>query len=481
MILSLLILIPLFFALLCGCLNGNAIKGVSIFGALIPCAIVMWICMNFDSYISDMQFSESYRWFGVMRYSLGIDGISLPMLILSNALIPVCLCFAYIIEIENVELFCAMILMIQSVMNGFFCSTDAFLFYIFFEAALIPMMVIMQMWGGVNKTYSMVKFLIYTIVGSVFFLSALLFLVWYAGTSNIHDMMVHCKDLSYSMKTLLWCLIMVAFAVKTPMWLFHSWLPNAHVEAPTAGSMILAGILLKMGPYGMLRFIIPGFHDVNTYMMTLMLSLSVAAIVIVSLVAFAQKDIKKLVAYSSIAHMGYVTLGIFSQTVIGVQSAIFQMMSHGIISAGLFLWIGIVYSKSKTRDMYKYGDMASYAPWYAFILMALTLGSIGLPGTSGFIGEFFSLSSVMFVSKGFAFVAVTGVIFGALYMMNMYRHICFGGSAKLTIQDASVRERGLFIVIIFAMLLIGVMPNLIMKLSFKSVTESIAFSSPVLR
>jgi NADH-quinone oxidoreductase subunit M len=366
-------------------------------------------------------------------------------------------------------------LVLETLVIGVFCALDIVLFYVFFEFGLVPMFLIIGIWGGARRVYAAFKFFLYTLLGSVLMLAAILAMIGISGTSSIPELMVYKFD--PAVQTWLWLAFFASFAVKMPMWPVHTWLPDAHVEAPTAGSVILAGILLKMGGYGFMRFSLPMFPQASELFTPLVFALSVIAVVYTSLVAFRQTDIKKLIAYSSVAHMGFVTMGIFSGNAVGEQGALFQMLSHGVISGALFLCVGVVYDRMHTREIAFYGGLVSRMPWYAAVFMLFTMGNVGLPGTSGFVGEILTMTGAYGVSTWTALIAATGVILSAVYALNLYRAVIFGNltNAKLAeITDLNWREVAIFAPLIAATLYLGVQPNSVFNLTQASVDQLVA-------
>src|SRR5579872_7607622 len=400
----------------------------------------------FNGHSSGFQFVEDAPWFAGLHYRMGVDGISVLFVLLTAFLFPLCILASWT-SIENRVLeYMAAFLVLETLIIGVFCALDLILFYLFFEGQLIPMFLIIAVWGGQRRVYAAFKFFLYTLLGSVLMLAAILAMISAAGTSSIPALMTF--KFAPGAQTWMWLAFFASFAVKMPMWPVHTWLPDAHVEAPTAGSVILAGILLKMGGYGFLRFSLPMFPQATEMFGPLVFVLSIIAIIYTSLVAFRQTDIKKLIAYSSVAHMGFVTMGIFSGNVIGEQGAIFQMLSHGVISGALFLCVGVVYDRMHTREIAFYGGLAARMPWYAATFMLFTMGNVGLPGTSGFVGEILTMVGVYHVSTWTAVLAATGVILSAVYMLTVYRRVIFGeitNTALLAISDLERRE-----VLIFA-------------------------------
>src|SRR6202008_4052116 len=358
-----------------------------------------------------------------ITYHMGVDGISLPFVILTTALMPICIIASWKAITSRVREYMMAFLILEALMVGTFCALDLVLFYLFFEGGLIPMFLIIGVWGGPRRVYASFKFFLYTLLGSVLMLLAIMAMYWQAQTTEIPALMKF--GFPQGMQTWLWLAFFASFAVKMPMWPVHTWLPDAHVEAPTAGSVILAGILLKLGGYGFMRFSLPMFPPASQLFTPLIFAPSVIAVVYTSLVAFRQVDIKKLIAYSSVAHMGLVTMGIFSGNAIGEQGALFQMLSHGVISGALFLCVGVVYDRMHTREIAFYGGLAHRMPWYAAVFMLFTMGNVGLPGTSGFIGEILTMTGTYGVSTWTAIVAATGVIFSAVYALSLYRRVVF--------------------------------------------------------
>ena len=396
-------------------------------------SLFLWI--NFDSSTADFQFVEKHAWIPAFNisYHLGIDGISMFFVLLSTALTPICVLASWKAITVRVREYMIAFLILETMMIGTFSALDFLLFYIFFEGVLIPMFIIIGVWGGERRVYSAFKFFLFTLAGSVLLLVALLALHFEAGTTDIPTLLAF--QVPAEMQVWLWLAFFASFAVKLPMWPVHTWLPDAHVEAPTAGSVILAGVLLKMGGYGFLRFSLPMLPVASDVFAPLIFGLSVVAIIYTSLVALAQEDMKKLIAYSSVAHMGFVTIGIFSATHQGVQGALFQMLSHGIISAALFLCVGVIYDRVHTREIKAYGGLVERMPRYATVFMIFMLGSVGLPGTSGFIGEFLVLLGVFQVNTWVAVLATAGIILGAVYMLYMYRRVIFGKLDKDSLKD----------------------------------------------
>ena len=442
--------------------NRNA-KNVALFASFFTLAFALFMYLRFDPSSAAFQFTETYAWIPGITYRLGVDGISMLFVLLSAFLTPFCILAAWELK-TRVKEFMIAFLVLESFMIGTFCALDAVLFYVFFEGVLIPMFLIIGIWGGPRRVYAAYKFFLYTLLGSVLMLVALLTLYSQVGTTDIQTLMDN--PVPRGMQMWLFLAFFASFAVKMPMWPVHTWLPDAHVEAPTAGSVILAGVLLKMGGYGFLRFSLPMFPEATAYFTPMVFWLSVIAIIYTSLVALVQEDMKKLIAYSSVAHMGFVTLGIFTATTQGVEGAIFQMLSHGLISGALFLCVGVVYDRLHTREISRYGGVVKNMPRYATVFMIFMLGSVGLPGTSGFVGEFLALLGAFKVNTVIAAFAATGVVFGAAYMLLLYRRICFGpGENKdaLAMPDLNKRELLLLTPLALLVLWFGVFPSSIME------------------
>jgi NADH-quinone oxidoreductase subunit M len=421
------------------------------------------------------QFQESLPWLGgSIGYRMGIDGISLPFVVLTTFLMPLCILASWRSIRFRVREYMIAFLVLETLMVGVFCSLDLFLFYLFFEGGLIPMFVIIGIWGGARRIYASFKFFLYTLAGSLLMLLAMMAMYWQAGTSDIAMLLTHAFP--SGMQKWLWLAFFASFAVKMPMWPVHTWLPDAHVEAPTAGSVILAGILLKMGGYGFIRFSLPMFPLASEYFAPLVYALSVVAIVYTSLVAMMQEDIKKLIAYSSVAHMGFVTMGLFTMTDQGVQGAIFQMVSHGIVSGALFLCVGVIYDRLHTREIAAYGGLVNRMPWYALAFMVFTMANVGLPGTSGFVGEFLTLLGAFRDNSWVAFFATTGVILSACYALWVYRRVIFGPLEKPSLaamKDLTAREFVILAPLVLLTIYFGIYPKPVLDMSEASVTSLI--------
>ena len=453
----------------------NAAKWISLAATLATLALSIVLVAQFDPAQSGFQFQEDIAAFAGFHYRMGVDGISVLFVLLTAFLMPLCIIASWR-SIENRLLeYMICFLVLETLMIGVFTALDLVLFYLFFEGGLIPMFLIIGVWGGKRRVYAAYKFFLYTLLGSVLMLAAILAMAGIAHTTSIPELMAYHFD--PGLQIWLWLAFFASFAVKMPMWPVHTWLPDAHVEAPTAGSVILAGVLLKMGGYGFLRFSLPMFPSASHYFTPLVFALSVIAIVYTSLVAFRQTDMKKLIAYSSVAHMGFVTMGIFSGNAQGVEGAIFQMLSHGVISGALFLCVGVVYDRMHTRDIAFYGGLVNRMPWYAAVFMLFTMGNVGLPGTSGFVGEILTMVGVYGVSTWTALVAATGVILSAVYALNLYRNVVFGeirNPQLAAIQDLNWREIAIFAPLIFSTLALGVYPRLIFAFTSSSVDALIA-------
>ena len=406
-------------------------KYVALFITLANFFLSLYLWIVFDNSIVDFQFVEEREWIsGFVNYKVGVDGISILFILLTTFITPICVITVNATIKNRLKDFLIAILILETFMIGVFCSLDLVVFYLFFEAGLIPMFLIIGIWGGERRVYSAFKFFLYTLLGSVLMLVAIISIYWITGTTDVIKLYELGIDAKY--QNLLWLAFFSSFAVKTPMWPVHTWLPDAHVEAPTAGSVLLAAILLKMAGYGFIRFSLGLFPDASLYFVPLVYTLSLIAIIYTSLVALMQEDMKKLIAYSSVAHMGFVTLGIFTMTQQGIEGSIFQMISHGLVSAALFLCVGVVYDRLHTRLINRYGGLVSIMPKYAIVFMVFTLGALGLPGTSGFIGEFLVLMGAFKKNILVATIASLGVILGAAYMLWLYKRIIFG---KLINED----------------------------------------------
>jgi NADH-quinone oxidoreductase subunit M len=475
-ILSIITFLPLLGALLVFLVRGDDeaakrnIRLIALFTTLVTFVLSLIPVYLFNSASSDFQFVERAGWIGgLISYRMGVDGISLPLIILTTFLMPFCILASWEAIDRRVKEYMIAFLVLETLMVGVFCALDIVLFYLFFEAGLIPMFLIIGIWGGKRRIYAAFKFFLYTLLGSVLMLLAILAMIWTAGTSDIAELIkVGPTVFGRDMQFWLWLAFFASFAVKMPMWPVHTWLPDAHVEAPTAGSVILAGVLLKMGGYGFLRFSLPMFPEASAFFAPFVFTLSVIAIVYTSLVAMVQEDIKKLIAYSSVAHMGFVTMGIFAGTPEAIQGAVFQMISHGIVSGALFLCVGVVYDRMHTREIAAYGGLVNRMPVYAVVFMIFTMANVGLPGTSGFVGEFLTLIGTFKINTWVAFLATSGVIFSACYALWLYRQVIWGVLDKPSLQnitDLDGREKVVLVPLVVLTLLFGFYPAPILNMS----------------
>ncbi|GGZ95434.1 NADH-quinone oxidoreductase subunit M [Novosphingobium arvoryzae] len=422
-ILSAMLLVPLVAAVACLLVEAKAARTIALVATLIDFALGVLLWANYDIGGAQWQFVEKVPLFAGFSWALGIDGIALMLIMLSVFLMPICILASNSID-KRVGEYMAAFLLMETLMIGVFAAQDLFLFYIMFEAGLIPMYLIIGIWGGADRIYASYKFFLYTLLGSVLMLIAMLWMVNEAGTTDIPTLMAY--DFPVEAQKLLWLAFFASFAVKMPMWPVHTWLPDAHVQAPTAGSVILAGVLLKMGGYGFIRFSLPMFPEASAHFAWLVFVLSMIAVVVTSLIALIQHDMKKLIAYSSVAHMAIVTVGLFAFNVQGLEGTMIVMLSHGLVAGALFLCVGVIYDRLHTREISRYGGLSINMPKYALFFMLFTMASVGLPGTSGFVGEFLALVGIYQVSSLVALVAGTGIILGAGYMLYLYRRICFG-------------------------------------------------------
>ena len=437
-------------------------RWIALWTSLITFALSIPLWTGFDAKSTDFQFVERAEWMPSLHiaYHMGIDGISLFFVLLSTLLTPICILASWESVHSRVKEYMLAFLILETMMVGMFCALDLLVFYIFFEAVLIPMFLIIGIWGGQRRVYAAFKFFLYTFLGSVLMLLAILAIYWQLGTTDVQVVM-H-SSLPKSLQNYLWLAFFASFAVKVPMWPVHTWLPDAHVEAPTAGSVILAGVLLKMGAYGFLRFSIPFFPDASATFTPLVFALSVIAIIYTSLVALAQEDMKKLIAYSSVAHMGFVTIGIFTLNQQGLQGAVLTMISHGFVSGALFLCVGVVYDRLHTREIARYGGLAENMPKYALVFMIFMMASVGLPGTSGFVGEFLVLNGAFEANSWVGFLATTGLILGPCYMLYLYRRVIFGTITREDVKgmlDLSLREKLIFAPLIVLVFWMGIYPS----------------------
>ncbi|MEO5707022.1 MAG: NADH-quinone oxidoreductase subunit M [Alteraurantiacibacter sp.] len=458
-ILSVMLLVPLLGALVCFFASASAARTIALVATTVDLALGVLLWANYDIGGAQWQFTERASLFAGFQWALGIDGIALMLIMLTVFLMPICILASASIE-KRVGEYMAAFLFMEVLMIGTFAAQDLFLFYIMFEAGLIPMYLIIGVWGGADRIYASYKFFLYTLLGSVLMFIAMLWMANTAGTTDIPTLMAY--DFAPQAQTWLWLAFFASFAVKMPMWPVHTWLPAAHVQAPTAGSVILAGVLLKLGGYGLIRFSLPMFPEASAQFMWLVFALSMAAVVVTSLIALVQHDMKKLIAYSSVAHMAIVTVGLFSFNVQGLEGAMIVMLSHGLVAGALFLCVGIIYDRLHTREIDRYGGLSINMPRYALFFMLFTMASIGLPGTSGFVGEFLSLTGIYQVSSWVAFVCTTGIILGAAYMLYLYRRIAFGvqiNADAAAMPDLSLREWLMLGPIAAAVLWMGIYPE----------------------
>ena len=470
-LLSVIIFLPLFGGLIILLIKEDDSTTINIKWAALSTSIgtfilscLLWI--QFDYSNNSYQFVEKFIWFDDLNfnYHIGVDGISLFMIILSTFLTPLCILASWKNIHLRVKEYMLAFLFLETFMIGMFASVDILLFYIFFEAVLIPMYLIIGIWGGERRIYASFKFFLYTLLGSVLMLIAIIFIFKVTGSMSIQDL--QGNYFSKEVQIFLWLAFFASFAVKIPMWPFHTWLPDAHVEAPTAGSVILAGVLLKMGGYGFIRFSLGMLPEATAYFIPFIMTLSIVAIVYTSLVALAQTDIKKLIAYSSVAHMGIVTIGIFLVNQQGLEGAMLQMISHGVVSAALFLCVGVIYDRMHTRKISFYGGLVNKMPIYASVFMIFMLASVGLPGTSGFVGEFLVIVGAFKFSSFIAIGAALGIILSAIYMLYLYKRMIFGiiSNEKLNdILDLDIREKIILIPLLISVILIGIFPNIFLE------------------
>ena len=452
--------------------RGNA-RWIALWATIVTFVVSLILVMRFDPSQPDFQFVEKTAWLANgIGYHMGVDGISLPFVILTTALMPFCILASWKSVTLRVREYMMAFLFLETLMIGTFSALDLVLFYLFFEGGLIPMFLIIGVWGGPRRVYASFKFFLYTLLGSVLMLLAIMALYLNAGTTDIPTLMN--TAVPRNLQTWAWLAFFASFAVKMPMWPVHTWLPDAHVEAPTAGSVVLAAILLKMGGYGFLRFSLPMFPLASHDFTPLIFTLSAIAIVYTSLVALMQEDIKKLIAYSSVAHMGFVTMGIFAGTTQGVAGGVFQMVSHGIVSGALFLCVGVVYDRLHTREIAAYGGLVNRMPLYAFVFLVFTMANVGLPGTSGFVGEFLTLIGTFKVSIPTATVATIGVILSAAYALWLFRKVVFGvldKPALVGIKDLTLREGIILAPLVILTILFGVYPKPVLDMSAASVQQ----------
>jgi len=461
-ILSLLLAVPMAGAIACLFANANQARWIALAATLVDFVLGVVLWASFDQGVGapQWQFTEYAPIFGRFSWALGIDGIALMLIMLTVFLMPICIGASWRAIEKRVGEYMAAFLFMEVLMIGVFTAQDLFLFYIFFEAGLIPMYLIIGIWGGADRIYASYKFFLYTLLGSVLMLIAMLWMVHEAGSTSIPVLMAY--DFPPQAQTWLWLAFFASFAVKMPMWPVHTWLPDAHVQAPTAGSVILAGVLLKMGGYGFIRFSLPMFPEASAQLAWLVFGLSMVAVVYTSLVALVQSDMKKLIAYSSVAHMAIVTAGLFAFNTQGIEGAMMVMLGHGLVSGALFLCVGVIYDRLHTREIDRYGGLADNMPKYAVLFMVFTMASVGLPGTSNFVGELLSLVGVYQASSWVALACTTGIILGAAYMLYLYRRVIYGALDKpdvAAMRDLSLREVLLLVPIALAVLWMGVYPE----------------------
>ncbi len=483
-ILSIMLAVPMIAAIICLFARAHSARILALGATFVNLVLGIWLWQHYEIGGAQWQFVESAELFGPIGWKLGIDGISLMLIMLSVFLMPICIGASWYAIKERVSEYMAAFLLMEVLMIGVFAAQDLMLFYIFFEAGLIPMYLIIGIWGGTNRIYASYKFFLYTLLGSVVMLIAMIWMIQQAGTADIPTLLNY--DFMPAAQTWLWLAFFASFAVKMPMWPVHTWLPDAHVQAPTAGSVILAGVLLKMGGYGFLRFSMPMFPDASAQFIWLIYGLSMVAVIYTSLVALVQQDMKKLIAYSSVAHMAIVTVGLFTFNQQGLEGAIIVMLSHGLVSGALFLCVGVIYDRLHTREIDRYGGLSINMPKYAILFLLFTMASIGLPGTSGFVGEFLALAGVYKVSTWATLICTTGIILGAAYMLYLYRRIAFGEQKNMdaaAMEDLNGREFWLLTPIAAAVMWMGVYPESFIapiRDDVSKIVERVAPSTPQL-
>ena len=486
--LSVVIGVPLLGAAMIAVISGPAeyvvrnVRAVALWTTLFTFALSLALWAAFEPGTAEFQFVQRAAWIpglGV-EFHLGVDGISVLFVVLSSFLTLLCVVASWESITERVKEYAIAFLVMEAMMNGVFCALDVVLFYLFFEGILIPMFLIIGVWGGADRVYSAFKFFLYTLAGSVLFLIAVLVMIHETGGETSIPALMNA-GFDPKLQIWLWLALFASFAVKVPMWPFHTWLPDAHVEAPTAGSVILAGVLLKLGAYGFLRFSLPMLPEASAFFAPFVYAISVVAVVYASLVALMQEDMKKLVAYSSVAHMGFVTIGLFTLTPQGVEGALMVMLSHGVVSAALFLCVGAVYDRRRSRLIASYGGLVHRMPVYAFVFMVFAMAAIGLPGTGGFVGEFLVLMGAFQVHTGVAALAALGVILGAAYMLWLYRRVFFGalaGAELKALADLNRREIAVFAPLVLAVFWMGLHPESFLGVMRESVDQLIAQARP---
>ena len=480
-ILTIMMLVPLVGALAC-LFAGAASRMIALAATLVTFALGVVLWANYDIGGAQWQFQERYELVSGFSYALGIDGIALMLIMLSVFLMPICILASWEAITKRVGEYMAAFLFMEVLMIGTFAAQDIFLFYIFFEAGLIPMYLIIGVWGGDNRIYASYKFFLYTLLGSVLMLIAMFWMVAQAGTSDIPTLMQY--DFPAGAQMWLFLAFFASFAVKMPMWPVHTWLPDAHVQAPTAGSVILAGVLLKLGGYGFIRFSLPMFPDASASLAWLIFALSMVAVVYTSLVALVQHDMKKLIAYSSVAHMALVTAGLFAFNVQGIEGAMMIMLGHGLVSGALFLCVGVIYDRLHTREIDRYGGLSINMPYYAVFFLLFTMAAVGLPGTSNFVGEFLALAGIYQASSWVALICTTGIILGAAYMLYLYRRVAFGAQKNedaAAMPDMTPREWAMMAPIAAVVLWMGVYPESFlapMRADIAALDAQLAASAP---
>ncbi len=447
------------------------VRAITLLTTIVTFVVSLFVWIGFDNSQAGFQMVEKHDWLDSgISHHMGVDGISMLFVILTTFLMPICILASWESIQKNVKAYMISFLLLEVLMVGVFCALDIVLFYVFFEGSLIPMFIIIGVWGGKRRVYASFKFFLYTLLGSVLMLLAIMAMFFQSGTTDIPTLLTHAFPAT--MQTWLWLAFLASFAVKIPMWPVHTWLPDAHVEAPTAGSVILAGIMLKLGGYGLIRFSLPMFPLASEMFAPLVFTLSVVAILYTSLVALMQEDMKKLIAYSSVAHMGFVTMGIFAANEQGVQGAIFQMLSHGLVSSALFLCVGVIYDRLHTREIDAYGGLVNNMPKYAVAFLIFTMANVGLPGTSGFVGEFLTMLGAFRVNTWVAVLAAIGVILSASYALWLYRRIIYGALTKDSLKamlDLSAREKAILYPLVILIVFFGVYPAPILDATAQSV------------
>ncbi len=484
-ILSLMMAVPMAGAIACLYAGANQARWIALLATLVDLALGILLWANFDQAdtAAQWQFQEYAPIFGRFAWALGIDGIALVLIMLTVFLMPICIGASWQSIEKRVGEYMAAFLFMEVLMIGVFTAQDLYLFYVMFEAGLIPMYLIIGIWGGADRIYASYKFFLYTLLGSVLMLIAMMWMVHEAGTTDIPTLMAYNFD--PHVQTWLFLAFFASFAVKMPMWPVHTWLPDAHVQAPTAGSVILAGVLLKMGGYGFIRFSLPMFPEASAELAWLVWGLSMVAVVYTSLVALVQTDMKKLIAYSSVAHMAIVTVGLFAFNQAGIEGAMMVMLGHGLVSGALFLCVGVIYDRLHTREIARYGGLSINMPRYAVLFLLFTMASVGLPGTSNFVGEFLALMGIYQVSSWVALVCTTGIILGAAYMLYLYRRICYGeqkNADAAAMPDLSMREMWLLAPIAAAVLWMGIYPESFlapMRSDIRALEARLAAAAPV--